>query len=240
MLQEDNKGRAETILLADDEAEIVQFVRDALEDEGFKVLTALDGRQTLEIAHQYHPDLLILDIMMPYLDGFALCRTLREDLELPILLLSARQSDADKVQGLGLGADDYITKPFSIKELLARVEAHLRRARRGKLSRTPVVLTQGLLTINLSAHEVTYAGVPIAMTRKEFELLQFLMLHPHQVFSREMIYNHIWGMDALGSTETVMEHIKRIRRKLEAVDPDRQYIETVWGVGYKWEPSLRV
>ncbi|HET8842946.1 MAG TPA: response regulator transcription factor [Ktedonobacteraceae bacterium] len=233
------KESAETILLVDDEAEIVQFVRDALEDEGFSVLTALDGQQALIIARQRHPDLLILDITMPYLDGFAVCSMLREELDIPILLLSARQSDADKVRGLGLGADDYITKPFSMKELIARIEAHLRRVRRGKQSRAPIVLTQGQLTVNLSAHEVAFAGEPIAMTRKEFELLQLLMLHPHQIFSREMIYNHIWGMDALGSTETVMEHVKRIRRKLELVDPDTQYIGTVWGVGYKWEPSTR-
>lgn len=233
------KESAETILLVDDEAEIVQFVRDALEDEGFSVLTALDGQQALIIARQRHPDLLILDITMPYLDGFAVCSMLREELDIPILLLSARQSDADKVRGLGLGADDYITKPFSMKELIARIEAHLRRVRRGKQSRAPIVLTQGQLTVNLSAHEVAFAGEPIAMTRKEFELLQLLMLHPHQIFSREMIYNHIWGMDALGSTETVMEHVKRIRRKLELVDPETQYIGTVWGVGYKWEPSTR-
>ncbi|QBD83430.1 response regulator transcription factor [Ktedonosporobacter rubrisoli] len=227
------------ILLVDDEDEILQFVKDALEDEGFAVLTAVDGKQALTLARQQRPDLIILDIMLPRRDGFSVCRELREEMDIPIVFLSARQSDVDKVQGFSIGADDYVTKPFSIKELIARVEAHLRRQQREQQRIEATSFSHGKLTVNFSAHEVQYDQTPVAFTRKEFEIIQLLVLHPHQVFSREMIYNHIWDMDALGSTETVMEHIKRIRKKLAQVDPATEYISTVWGVGYKWEPLTR-
>jgi DNA-binding response OmpR family regulator len=231
----------ETILVVDDEDAIVQFVQDALEDEGYTVWTAFDGGQAVKEARQRHPDLVILDIMLPGGDGFAVCKELREHLDIPILFLSAKQSDAEKVWGLRVGADDYVVKPFSIKELLARVAAHLRRERRSQgRDRPPRQATQlryGALTVDLSAHDVRYAGEALALTRKEFEMLQLLILHPRQVFSREVLYERIWGMDALGTTDTVTEHIKRIRRKLAQVDERTEYISTVWGVGYRWEPN---
>ena len=231
----------ETILVVDDEDEIVQFVQDALEDEGYMVCTAFDGWTAVKEAKLRHPDLVILDIMLPGCDGFAVCKELREDLDIPILFLSAKQSDADKVWGFRVGADDYVMKPFSIKELIARVEAHLRRQRRGQMrDRQPRQATQlrsGELTVDLGAYEVRYAGSAIALTRKEFEIIQLLILHPRQIFSREIIYDRIWGMDSLGTTETVTEHIKRIRRKLAQVDVQTEYISTVWGVGYKWEAN---
>lgn len=228
------------ILIVDDEDEIVQFVQDALEDEGYIVYTASDGVQAVKVARQSNPDLVILDIMMPRRDGFAVCKELRADLDIPILFLSAKQSDADKVQGFSVGADDYVMKPFSIKELVARVEAHLRRQRRGQEPRAAQAsrstrLRYGELSIDLSAYVVSYAGETIPLTRKEFEIVQLLVLHPRQVFSREVIYDRIWGMDSLGNTETVTEHIKRIRRKCAQFDPQTEYIATVWGVGYKWE-----
>lgn len=237
-----NQGEPrETILVVDDEDEIVQFVQDALEDEGYTVRAAFDGAQALDIARRQRPDLVILDIMLPRRDGFAVCQELRVDLDIPILFLSARQSDADKIQGFSVGADDYVMKPFSIKELIARVEAHLRRQRRGQQravqAREVMRLNYGELTIDLSAYEVRYAGEVLPLTRKEFEIIQLLVLHPRQVFSREIIYDRIWGMDSLGNTETVTEHIKRIRRKLAQIDPRTEYIGTVWGVGYKWELS---
>lgn len=235
----DSKG---TILVVDDEDEIVQFVQDALEDEGYAVCTAFDGGQALKVARQREPDLVILDIMLPGRDGFAICKELREDLDIPILFLSAKQSDADKIQGFSVGADDYVMKPFSMKELIARVEAHLRRQRRdqarGQQPRHSTQLRYGELTIDLSAYEARYAGEAIPLTRKEFEIIQFLVLHPRQVFSREIIYDRIWGMDSLGNTETVTEHVKRIRRKLAQFDPRSEYISTVWGVGYKWELNI--
>ena len=228
----------ETILVVDDEDEIVQFVQDALEDEGYTVWTAFDGRTAVKEARLRNPDLVILDIMLPGCDGFAVCKELREDLDIPILFLSAKQSDADKVWGFSVGADDYVMKPFSIKELIARVKAHLRRQRRSQVrSRQPrqtAQLRYGALTVDLSAYEVRSADEALALTRKEFEIIQLLILHPHQVFSREVIYDRIWGMEALGNTETVTEHIKRIRRKLAQFDPRTEYINTVWGVGYKW------
>jgi two-component system, OmpR family, lantibiotic biosynthesis response regulator NisR/SpaR len=231
----------ETILVVDDEDAIVQFVQDALEDEGYTVCTAFDGWQAMKEARQRHPDLVILDIMLPGCDGFVVCKELREDLDIPVLFLSAKQSDADKVWGLSVGADDYVVKPFSIKELIARVEAHLRRERRSQgrtqQLRQATQLRYGALTVDLSAYEVRYAGEALALTRKEFEIIRFLILHPRQVFSREIIYDRIWGMDSLGNTETVTEHIKRIRRKLTQVDMRTEYIGTVWGVGYRWEPN---
>lgn len=227
------------VLVVDDEDDIVQFVQDALEDEGYKVFTAFDGAQALQVAREHRPDLIILDIMLPRRDGFAVCSELREHLDIPILFLSAKQSDADKIQGFRVGADDYVIKPFSIKELLARVEAHLRRQHRGLQrivqARALAQLRYGPLSVNLSAYEVRYAGELLSLTRKEFEIVQLLTLHPHQVFSRELIYERIWGMDSLGDTSTVTEHIKRIRRKFAHYDPQTEYIGTVWGVGYKWE-----
>jgi DNA-binding response OmpR family regulator len=190
-------------------------------------------------ARERHPDLVILDIMLPGCDGFVVCKELREELDIPILFLSAKQSDVDKVWGFRVGADDYVMKPFSIKELIARVEAHLRRQRRAQVrNRQPRRATQlraGELTVDLGAYEVRYAGSALALTRKEFEIIQLLILHPRQIFSREVIYDRIWGMDSLGNTDTVTEHIKRIRRKLAQVDVQTEYISTVWGVGYKWE-----
>jgi two-component system, OmpR family, lantibiotic biosynthesis response regulator NisR/SpaR len=231
------KDPQETILVVDDEDEIVQFVQDALEDEGYTVWTAFDGTMALKEARQRNPDLVILDIMLPGRDGFAICKALREDLDIPILFLSAKQSDADKIQGFCVGADDYVMKPFSIKELIARVEAHLRRQRRSQQTtaqpRKTVRLHYGELSIDLNGHEARYTGELLLLTRKEFEIIQLLVLYPHQVFSREVIYDRIWGMEALGSTETVTEHIKRIRRKLAQFDPRTEYISTVWGVGYK-------
>lgn len=160
---------------------------------------------------------------------------------MPILFLSAKQSDADKIQGFSAGADDYVMKPFSMKELAACVEAHLRRQRRDQQQTVPpsraARLHYGDLSIDLRAYEVRYAGTLLPLTRKEFEIVQLLVLHPHQVFSREIIYDRIWGLDSLGSTETVTEHVKRIRRKIAQYDPRTEYICTVWGVGYRWELS---
>ena len=237
--QQETRG---VILVVDDEAEIVQFVRDALEDEGYRVYAAFDGARALSLARQHNPDLVILDIMLPQRDGFAVCKDLREQMSVPILFLSAKQDDADKILAFSIGGDDYVIKPFSINELLARVEAHLRRQRRSQLPNTGAARTAhlrfGKLTIDLSAYEARYADTILPMTRKEFEILQLLVLHPHQVFSREIIYDRVWGMDSLGNTETVTEHIKRIRRKFAQVDPQTDYIGTVWGVGYRWELNV--
>lgn len=225
--------------MVDDEDEIVQFIQDALEDEGYTVLIAYDGVLALQIAREHRPDLMILDIMLPQRDGFAVCKELRDDLDIPILFLSAKQSDADKIRGFSVGADDYVMKPFSMRELLARVDAHLRRQRRGQWridqERAATYLCYGQLSVDLRAYEVRYGGELLPLTPKEFEIVQLFVLHPRQVFSREIIYTRVWGMDSLGDTKTVTEHIKRIRRKFAQYDAQTEYIGTVWGVGYKWE-----
>ncbi|GLV55628.1 DNA-binding response regulator [Dictyobacter sp. S3.2.2.5] len=230
-----------TILVIDDEDEIIQFVQDVLEDEGYRVYAACDGKQALQLARAYTPDLIILDVMLPGSDGFTVCRQLREEWDIPILFLSAKQSDVDKLQGFSAGADDYVMKPFSMQELVARVEAHLRRQRRNQQkAQTTRLLRYGQLVLDLGAYEARYAGTPLPLTRKEFELMQLLILHPHQVFSRDLLYERIWGLDALGNTDTVTEHIKRLRRKLAQCDPHTEYIGTVWGVGYKWKLNTSV
>ena len=212
-----------------------------MEDKGYIVHAAFDGAQALDLARQSKPDLMILDILLPRRDGLAVCKELRRQFDIPILFLSAKQDDATKVLGFSLGADDFVGQPFSIKELVARVEAHLRRQHQTQpnvqLARE-THLRCGQLVFNLSAYEARYAGTLLPLPRKEFEILQLLVLHPHQVFSREIIYGRNWGMDSLGNTETVTEHIKRIRQKLAQHDPRTEYIDTIWGVGYKWALSI--
>ncbi len=182
-----------TILVVDDEEDVVGFLRDALEDEGYAVLSAADGEEALQVARTRRPDLVILDIMMPKLDGYAVCRVLREDMDVLILLLSARQSEMDKVLGFGMGADDYVIKPFGTRELLARVDAHLRRDRRARSEPGQrATLSFGRLTVDLKGREVRVLGEVVPLTRKEFEIVELLALHPGQVFSREQIYERVW------------------------------------------------
>ncbi|WP_273844986.1 response regulator transcription factor [Rubrobacter calidifluminis] len=231
-------ARKGTILVVDDERDVVGFVRDVLEDEGYRVIPAFDGEEAIEEARRSSPDLVLLDIMMPKVDGYTVCRALREEMEIPIILLTARQSETDKVLGFGMGADDYVVKPFGTRELIARVEAHLRRERR-LLSRregAPAVAFGGL-SIDMIRREVRYLGKRVPLTRREFDLVRFLALHPRQVFSREQIYDRVWEMDSMGSLETVTEHVKRVRKKLAEAAPETSYIETVWGVGYRWNPG---
>ncbi|WP_052567858.1 response regulator transcription factor [Ktedonobacter racemifer] len=228
-----------TILLVEDEKSILQFVRDALEDADYTVLSAEDGLNALKLAREKQIDLVLLDIGLPGLDGFSVCRVLREDLHIPILIVSARQSDADKVQGFGVGADDYIMKPFSIRELLARVQAHLRREQRYRQpKRRMALLKSGGLSIDMERHEVSSGTTSLALSRKEFEVLCLLARHAGQVFARDVIFDRVWQDDTESYLETVTEHIKRIRSKLARVDAHTEYIKTIWGVGYKWEPSV--
>jgi DNA-binding response OmpR family regulator len=224
---------SERILIVDDEAEIVSFLEDALADEGYEVLTAFDGEQAVELAKKL-PDLILLDVMMPGRDGYEVCQLLRSAVNCPILFLSARQSETDRVKGLGVGGDDYIVKPFSLRELKARIAAHLRREKR-QAAGTRHLLRFGGLTLDLQGHEVRLHDQAVALTAKEFEIVELLALHPGQVFSKEHIYETVWGLDALGDSSTVTEHVKKIRAKLAAVDPSAAFLTTVWGVGYKWE-----
>ncbi|WP_314587719.1 response regulator transcription factor [Paenibacillus terrigena] len=224
----------EKILIADDEREIVEFMRDALQDDGYEVSVAYDGKEVFDRLGET-PDLIILDIMMPHLDGLEVCQAIRDRVSCPILFLSARSNEADRIQGLAVGGDDYIVKPFSMQELKARIRAHLRREQRSHLDHQPKLLHQGDLTMDLDSQQVFYQNLPIPLTSREFELFRLLFMHPNQVFSREQIYAKIWGFDAEGDAATITEHIKNIRAKLACAAPEKTFVTTVWGVGYKFE-----
>lgn len=217
------------ILIVDDESGIVEMLQSYFAAE-YQVLTASSGAEALQKAAA-NPDLIQLDINMPGLDGLSICRQLRDHLNCPILFLTARIEQSDKIVGFAAGADDYIVKPFDLDELAARVQAHLRREQRrqGKAS----VRFFGDLTIDYNAREVTVQGQNVPLSKREFEIVALLSLHPGQVFDREHIYEAVWGIDGAGNSDTIMEHIRKIRAKLAACTM-HSYIETVWGCGYKW------
>lgn len=223
----------EKILIVDDEEGMVHFIRDALCAEGYSVMTASGGEQAITLARQ-QPDLIILDVMMPDKDGFEVCRTIRDVVSCPILFLSALQNEPDRIKGLALGGDDYIVKPFSIRELKMRIAAHLRREQRAGTPGKKAVLRYGQLAIDIKGREVYFKETMISFTRTEFDIMELLALHPGIVFSRDQIYEKVWGYDAEGDSAGVAEHVKKIRAKLTGVC-DHEYISTVWGVGYKWE-----
>lgn len=232
-------GTMSHILVIDDEEDLVRLLRDSLVRSGHRVTVAGDGKEGVRLVLDPHlepPDLILLDIMMPGLDGYAVCRRIRDAVSCPILFLSAKQAEMDKIRGLALGGDDYIVKPFSLKELLARIEAHLRRERRaGALDRESGqgLVRAGGLTLDLKSRQVTVRGQPVGLTRKEFDILELLALHAGQIFAKEQIYEKVWGYEAEGDSATVAEHVKNIRAKLAQADPRTEYIETVWGIGYR-------
>lgn len=219
------------ILVADDDESIVELITLYLRKNGFEVITARDGVDALRKIAQHSPDLVVLDIMMPEKDGWEVCREIRQRYRLPVIMLTARSEDYDKILGLELGADDYITKPFNPRELVARVRAVLRRSRQE--SDEPRLLQYRDLVINLDEFTAKKEGQPVPLTRKELELLWLLAGRPNQVFSREQLLSRIWGYDYTGDTRTVDTHIKRLRRKLGS--SKSWDIATVWGVGYKFE-----
>ncbi|WP_127591711.1 response regulator transcription factor [Paenibacillus lautus] len=226
----------ETILLVDDEEEIISFIQDALELEGYHVLTAGSGREALSQSKQ-QPSLIILDVMMPEMNGIEVCEHLRGRTQCPIVFLSACQSEVDRIRGLAAGGDDYLLKPFSLAELKARIHAHLRREQRIHTQKEQGILRFQALTINCKGRAVSCNGHSIALTNKEYQIVELLAMHQGQVFSREQIYEKLWGFDAEGDDATITEHIKKIRAKLAAHAQDRSYIQTVWGIGYKWDPK---
>ncbi|WP_062107445.1 response regulator transcription factor [Bacillus niameyensis] len=221
------------VLIVDDEQDIVAFMKDSLQDQGYDVLTAYNSEEALKFLTD-EIDLIILDVMMPGMDGFELCERIRSNIDCPIIFLSAKTSIEDRINGLLVGGDDYLVKPFSMRELHARIIAHLRHDQR-KARKAAKHLYFGNLTIDLDGYSIFYQQEKITFTTKEFELIKLLALHAGQVFSREQIYEKIWGYDAEGDSSTVTEHIKKIRAKLASVSKDQSYIATVWGVGYKWE-----
>lgn len=220
------------ILVVDDEAMITELLSDHLGDEGYEVYTANSAADALKLLPK-NPNLIILDINMPETDGLEFCKNIREHVSCPILFVTARITEQDKINGLQYGGDDYITKPFSLKELSARVAAHLRRDERTR-GGSASVLTSGELLVNLSQRRVFYRDAEIEVSKKEFDLIEFLLTNAGQVFDRERIYERIWGYDAEGSADVIKEHIRKIRAKFHEATGE-EYIETVWGVGYKWK-----
>ena len=222
------------ILIVDDEGDMVSFIKDALASDGYEVLAAYNGEQAVKYAAT-QPDLILLDIMMPDLNGYEVCQKIRDTVECPIIFLSALQGEVDKIKGLALGGDDYLTKPFSIKELRMRIQAHLRREKRTISLSNRTLLRYGKISIDLKGHEVYLNGKQVIFTKREFDIIELLALNPGIVFTKDHIYEKIWGYDANGDSAGVAEHIKKIRAKLNECDPELEYISTVWGVGYKWE-----
>ena len=225
------------ILIVEDEIDIADLEKDYLELSGFDVEIENDGEKGLERALKEEFDLFILDLLLPGVDGFEICRQIREQKNTPILMVSAKKDDIDKIRGLGLGADDYVTKPFSPSELVARVKAHLARYERLISSNMPqndMVEIRGI-KIDKTARRVWVNGEEKQFTTKEFDLLTFLAEHPNHVFTKEELFREIWDMESIGDIATVTVHIKKIREKIEMNTNKPQYIETIWGVGYRFK-----
>ncbi|WP_026487308.1 response regulator transcription factor [Caldanaerobius polysaccharolyticus] len=228
------------ILIIDDEEDLVTLLKDSLESRGHIVSVAYDGESGVRKA-QEQPDLIILDVMMPGINGYEVCRKIRDVVLCPVIFLSAKQSEADKIKGLALGGDDYIVKPFSLKELLARIDAHLRREKRAIFlnnSNKRILISFGRLSVDLKSRQVMIDGDVVPLTKKEFDIVELLSLHPGQVFSKEQIYEKVWGYDAEGDCSTVTEHVKNIRAKLAEFDSNTEYISTVWGIGYRFNKIM--
>jgi DNA-binding response OmpR family regulator len=226
------------ILIVEDEKSIAELERDYLEINGFSVDIAFTGDEGLRLAMTEEYDLILLDIMLPNIDGFEVCKTIRKTKDIPIMLVSAKKEDIDKIRAFGLGADDYVVKPFSPNELIARIKAHLARYERlmGK-QREPVSsdLYIGGLHINPTDRRVFVNNRETILTAKEFDVLTFLATNPNQVFSKDHLFERIWGYDSMGEISTVTVHIRKIREKIETDPSNPEYIETIWGAGYRFK-----
>jgi two-component system response regulator ResD len=224
------------VLIVEDEATVAEVVRRYLERDGYLVRHVADGAAALPAVEQFHPDLVVLDVMLPHRNGLDICRDLRARGNTPVIMLTARGEEVDKILGLGLGADDYVTKPFSNAELMARVKAVLRRTAAGAAA-TPdgAVIRAGDLEIDPATRRVTRAGTAIELTAREFDMLAHMAAHPGRVYTREHLLRDVWGYDYYGDDSTVTVHVRRLREKLE-IDPAKpRYVTTVWGVGYRFE-----
>ena len=225
------------ILIVEDESAIAELEKDYLELSGFEVEVASDGQIGLNKAMSEDFDLMILDLMLPEVDGFEICRQVRAEKNMPIIMVSAKKDDIDKIRGLGLGADDYMTKPFSPSELVARVKAHLARYERlvgSAVEENKIIEIRGL-KIDTTARRVWINGEEKSFTTKEFDLLTFLASHPNHVYTKDELFSEIWDMESIGDIATVTVHIKKIREKVEFDTSKPQYIETIWGVGYRFK-----
>lgn len=220
----------EKILIVDDDEEILSLLEDIFIDEGFVVYTACNGEKALQLIRDM-PSIILLDVMMTGKDGFQLCSEIRNRVSCPIIFITAKSEENDIIKGLALGGDDYITKPFSIREIRARVVAHLRRDKRERENK---FLLFNNFKMDLNSREIFYYDKEVALTKKEFDIIELLALNSGQVFSKERIYEKIWGYDAQGDCNTVAEHIKKLRAKFQYINKKFASISTVWGVGYKW------
>ncbi len=225
------------VLIVDDEKPIVDILKFNLEKEGFKVIYAHDGELGLKLAREENPDLILLDIMLPKMDGFDVCKKVREKSNVPIIMITAREEEVDKVLGLELGADDYITKPFSIRELLARVKANIRRFAVDipKDENGEIIVAAEDFLINTTKYEVTKNGAPLDLTLREYELLKFLVTQPNRIFSREALLSSVWGYEFYGDVRTVDVTVRRLREKVEEDSSNPKYILTKRGVGYYFD-----
>ena len=225
------------IMIVDDDNNIAELISLYLTKECFETKIVNDGEEALKEFVSFRPDLIILDLMLPGVDGFEICRQIRSQKNTPIIMVSAKKDDIDKIRGLGLGADDYMTKPFSPSELVARVKAHLARYERligSNVEQNEVIEIRGL-KIDKTARRVWVNGEEKSFTTKEFDLLTFLAGHPNHVYSKEELFREIWDMESIGDIATVTVHIKKIREKIEYDTSHPQYIETIWGVGYRFK-----
>lgn len=228
---------AKKVLIVEDEVAIAELEKDYLELSGFEVETEHSGDSGLKRSLEEEFDLIILDLMLPEVDGFEICREIREKKNVPIIMVSAKKDDIDKIRGLGMGADDYMTKPFSPSELVARVKAHLARYERlvnSSVQENDIVEVRGI-KIDRTARRVWLDGEEKSFTTKEFDLLTFLAQNPNRVYTKEELFREIWDMESIGDIATVTVHIKKIREKIEKQTSKPQYIETIWGVGYRFK-----
>ncbi|MCI8716849.1 MAG: response regulator transcription factor [Lachnospiraceae bacterium] len=230
----DNKKK---ILIVEDEESIAELEKDYLEINGFEVVIETEGTSALKRTDEEEFDMFILDLMLPGIDGFEICKNIREKSDKPVLMVSAKKDDIDKIRGLGLGADDYVTKPFSPSELVARVNAHMARYERliGRKEELNDIIEIRGVKIDKTARRVYVNDEEKMLTTKEFDLLTFLAAHPNHVYTKEELFKEIWDMESIGDIATVTVHIKKIREKIEVDTSKPQYIETIWGVGYRFK-----
>ncbi len=228
---------SEKILIVDDDVMILEMLYEALSDVGYLVYKVSGSEEAMKWL-KVQPNLIILDVMMPGLNGFDFCKEIRDVVTCPIIFLTAKASENELIEGLASGGDDYITKPFSLRELRARVSAHLRRQQRNPDKAMNFLVFKDF-KINLKSREVYFKNELLSLTKREFDILELLTLNPNQVFSKDQIYDKIWGLEAEGDAQTVAEHIKKIRAKCLRINEDFNYLQTVWGVGYKWDTNER-
>ncbi len=231
----------ERVLIVEDDEDIRNILLFYLQREHYEVQMAQNGYEALYIAQTFQPQLILLDIMLPDLDGYEVCRELRKTCTVPIIFVSAKDEESDKIIGLSVGADDYVIKPFSPRELVARVKAHLRRCSTFSMPSIPEdtweIVHHGELEINLTSHVVKLSGRIITLSTKEFKILCCLVRHPHRIYSVQQLFEQVWGIDSLGDTRTVMVHLSNLRKKLEYDVHNPQYIINVRGAGYKFAPA---